>query len=123
MHRLTYAEAVEQWTQDEHAYGDGDAPPRKATSAMPDCAGIAEPLWQVYENVSEGTPVSPAFATRPELWTYLLSLGAAQRPSLTGQPPPSRAYVDDLMERGTAATMMVVAVETRPGERGRVLPL
>lgn len=43
-----------------------------------------DPTWlQVYETVSEGTPVTPPFATREELVDYLVSAGGHSREAAT----------------------------------------
>lgn len=62
--------------------------------------------WQVYETVSEGTPISPAFATKEELIEYLVENGDewAQR---RGTSPPSRAAVEAFVEGGWAPSMLV----------------
>ncbi len=37
--------------------------------------GAEQPWWQMYETVSEGTPVTPAFATAEELIDWLATVG------------------------------------------------
>jgi hypothetical protein len=62
--------------------------------------------WQVYETVSEGTPVSPPFATAEELIDYLVENGDFwdQR---RGAHPPSREAVESFVKDGWAPSMIV----------------
>ena len=60
------------WVKDQD-WWEYDSPPNRE-SYRPDFA--EPPTWfQVYENVSEGTPVSPPFATKEELVEYLVEHG------------------------------------------------
>ena len=67
-----------------------------------------EPTWfQVYETVSEGTPVSPPFATKEELIEYLVEYGdfwCQQR----RENPPSREAATAFVESEWAPSMMVM---------------
>ena len=59
-----------------------------------------EPTWyQVYEDVSEGTPVSPPFETAEELIDYLAANGDfwAQK---SGTPPPTREAAAQFVRNG-----------------------
>lgn len=84
----SYREAVEEWiagralwTQGKHpdqkdrAYEDwaGDAPQRSAY--LPEWPEGSATWYQVYETVSDGTPVTPPFAKRMELVEYLVKHG------------------------------------------------
>ncbi len=66
-----------------------------------------EPTWlRVYETVTEGTPVSPAFATADELIDYLCEHGdywAKER----GTPPPSRKAATQFVSGGWAPSMVI----------------
>lgn len=68
-------EALERHPEykDEMQYWEWDSPP------SPDYyrpKWLEEPTWvQVYETVSEGTPVTPPFATKEELVEYLVEYG------------------------------------------------
>lgn len=44
---------------------------------MPDWSDIERTHWMMYESVSEGTPISPAFATPQELCRWLVKTGAS----------------------------------------------
>lgn len=61
--KLTYAE----W--------NGERP--RAEDYMPDFALGSETHFMMYENTSEGTPISPAFATPEELARWLADTGAS----------------------------------------------
>lgn len=78
-----------------------------------------EAVWfQVYENVSEGTPVTPPFATREELVAYLIEKGDFwqqerwRRGDTFMQPNPpgySRAAAENfVLKDGYAPSMVVV---------------
>lgn len=68
-----------------------------------------ERTWlQVYETVSEGTPVSPAFATREELIEYLVTHGDYWDQS-RGDGGWQRANAESFVGRGWAPSMMTVA--------------
>jgi len=56
-----------------YAEWDGDAPERKYY--RPHWNESEATWWQVYETVSEGTPVTPSFATKEELVEYLVANG------------------------------------------------
>ena len=63
----------------------------------------ADATWvQLYETVSEGTPVSPAFATLPELRAWLLAHG-----DYWSSTPPSEASLDLLIHHGVAPSFIV----------------
>lgn len=67
-----------------------------------------EATWvQVYETVSEGTPVSPPFATREELIDYLATNGDFWDQS-RGDGPWARASAIAFVNSGWAPSMMFV---------------
>ena len=53
--------------------------------------------WVMYENVSEGTPLTPAFATREELVHFL-----STQTDFWGQGPMSREAAEALVQKGHA---------------------
>lgn len=71
--------------------------------------------WQVYETVSEGTPVTPPFATPEELVNYLATHGdfwdqrrrAEGRTSMPCGPWP-REHAEAFVKRGWAPSVVVV---------------
>lgn len=92
MHDTPYVDAITEWVDGWHAWERGERPPY----CTPESAELpyweyhdgppdpkhyrkpwnAEPTWwQVYETVSEGTPVTPPFATTDELIDYLVANG------------------------------------------------
>ena len=70
--------------------------------------------WQVYETVSEGTPVSPAFATPEELVDYLVANGdfwdqarrKSGRSSMNCQPW-DRKVAETFVKQGWATSFVV----------------
>lgn len=94
MHDRPWIEAIGEWIKNHELWEQGEHPDQKKDYAK-DCKYYAEyggdapkfkyyrPDWkkedmtwyQVYETVSEGTPVTPAFATREELVEYLIFNG------------------------------------------------
>lgn len=67
-----------------------------------------EATWfQVWETVSEGTPVSPPFATTEELVDYLAANGDFWDQS-RGDPPWNREVAAKFVGSGWAPSMMVV---------------
>jgi len=71
MHDETHAEAMKEW-EAEH---DEDEDPPKPEKYRPDWKKEDMTWFQVYETVSEGTPITPPFATREELVEYLVANG------------------------------------------------
>ena len=89
------------WTKTRRYWESAGGPPDR-TYYRP--AFIAEPTWyQVYETVSEGTPVSPPFETPEELVDYLAANGDfwAQK---RGTPPPSREAAEAFVRDGFGMT-------------------
>jgi len=89
----SYAEAAEEWIREFYLWQEGKHPSQshewakeykyyweyEGTPPEKDyylSEFTEEPTWyQVYETVSEGTPVSPPFATKEELIDYLVEYG------------------------------------------------
>lgn len=89
-----YLSAVEEWFKEHQLWEKGEHPDQKGDDMgeyryyadwngnppdrdyyHPDWKPEEMTWWQVYETVSEGTPVSPAFATPEELIEYLIANG------------------------------------------------
>lgn len=91
-----YLEALDEWLQEHHQWEDGthtafaehgytkaEYPHYANYGGNPPDVEYFRPnwtpeemiWWQVYETVSEGTPVTPPFATREELVDYLVANG------------------------------------------------
>lgn len=90
----SYAETLKNWKWSNESWKKGEYPDQKDGSGK-DCESYAEwageapepeyyrpewkkdqaTWWQVYETVSEGTPVSPPFETQKELVDYLVKNG------------------------------------------------
>jgi hypothetical protein len=75
-----------------------------ASTHMPDFAVPADELgWCLYETVSEGTPVTPVFATAAELIEHLCTVGQDW-----DQVPMRRASAEAIVDQGgTFATMVM----------------
>lgn len=70
-------------------------------------AWTEEPTWvQMYETVSEGTPVTPAFATKEELIDYLVTHGDFWDQK-RGDGGWKRENAKQFVEAGWAPSMMV----------------
>lgn len=75
-----------------------------------------EATWfQVWETVSEGTPITPPFATEAELVTYLRHRGDFWR-QREGRGGYSQDAAEAFVARGSAPSMVVVANPGRPPE-------
>ena len=83
----SYAEDAEEWDADAALWSRGEHPHQRdypfeewdglrpvAADYMPDF-GDADLGWCLYETVSEGTPVTPVFATAEELIGHLCTVG------------------------------------------------
>ncbi len=92
MFRRSYAEALKEWQEDKAKWDRGEFPDyadadskllsyEEWAGEAPDIEYYApfnedECTWyQVWETVSEGTPVTPPFATQQELIEYLVAKG------------------------------------------------
>lgn len=76
-------------------YWDWDGPPPDRFFYRPDWRPEAMTWWQAYETVSEGTPVTPAFATAEALVGFL-----ATQPDFMGDGPRSRESAERLVRGG-----------------------
>jgi len=87
----TYEEAFEDW--EEYGKADGDDPPVHAEYRP---AFEQEPTaYQIYEDVTEGTPVSPVFETLNALIDWLVEQGH------------SRQSAEDFAEAGWVPSRMI----------------
>jgi hypothetical protein len=81
-------------------------------------AFTSEPTWfQLYETVSEGTPVTPPFATEAELIDYLCTQGDfwSQKRQVRdpgSDPIPTREQATALVKGGWAPSMLIIGGET-----------
>ena len=73
-HKGEHPSQMSEWAADCEYYWEYDGNPPDKEYYLPELT--EEPTWyQVYETVSEGTPVSPPFATKEELVDYLVENG------------------------------------------------
>ena len=86
-------QAAEDWERTEPPVGEG---------------------WQVWETVSEGSPISPVFATPEELVDYLAE-GGDEWCRHSGNPPPSREAATKFVESGFAMSMIVANGKMKSG--------
>lgn len=106
--REYYPRGLAEWLQDE-------APPNP--SAYRTYSDDEATWFQAYETVSEGTPVSPPFATAEELVDYLAENGDYWDQGRGDKPAPRAAY-EAFVKGGWAPSMamvggrVVVGVET-----------
>lgn len=91
--------------------GSGEDPSDAETSAKHESWQRVEPpsgdWWQVWETVSEGSPVTPAFATADELIDYLVEKGDAWDQK-RGHPGWKYESAKAFVESGWAPSAMVV---------------
>lgn len=117
----SYREAAEEWERDCVLWSRGTHPDQVAgrsagvdrprffwdwSSGPPDEANYRpdwseEPTWfQAYETVSEGTPITPPFATEAELVDYLVEYGDGW------DRPVSRRAAEAFVKSGWAPSMV-----------------
>lgn len=112
-------EAQEAWDAEAAAFVPNDECSTYAEwdGERPDDPRYYRPDWtdeerthvQLYETVSEGTPLTPAFATPAELVTYLCTIG----PSWGG--PWTRETAERFVEIGWAPSFVVSSAGITPG--------
>lgn len=102
--RPSYFDAAKHPADLKHWEYDGGPPDREYYRPWSD----DEAIWfQVWETVSEGTPVSPPFATREELIDYLAANGDFWDQK-RGDGPWSRESAERFVAMGWAPSMMMV---------------
>lgn len=112
-----YVENIVLWSKGAHPdqqdegmarykyYWDWDGAPPDEGAYRPEWR--EEPTWfQVYETVSEGTPVTPAFPTRRELVDYLVSYGDTWN-QWRGEGGWDRASAEQFVNAGSVPSMVV----------------
>ena len=128
----TYEDAADEWLLELAKWEAGDNPDRydkdlgcryywDYEDGVPDATSYRpvfteEPTWfQVYETVSEGTPVTPPFSTEAALVDYLSENGDFWDQS-RGDRPPSRKNAQRFVSGGYAPSMMVI--QPKDGSQG-----
>ena len=124
MYDRSYREAAETWrkkfaeweaserqkyfqeTGEDYEYWDWNGQPPDKNYYRPDWKPDEVTWIQVYETVSEGTPVSPPFATREELIDYLVENGDFWDQK-RGDGGWTRENATAFVGRGFAMSMMV----------------
>jgi hypothetical protein len=111
--REWYAE-WEKWERGEKPDGaentqhfwEWDGGPPDPEYCRPDWKPEEMAWWQVYETVSEGTPVTPPFATPEELVDYLATHGDFWDQK-RGDGPWPRASAEKFVKTGWAPSMVI----------------
>lgn len=112
----SYVERMADYERDRAAYRpeDHDGLPFAEWDGPPPDPAYYRPAWpegsatafQVYENVSEGTPVSPVFATREALIDWLVNDGSGMGIGGT-RAPLSRKAAERFADAGYAPSMVM----------------
>lgn len=139
MYDQTFDDAFDEWLSEFDRVRSGDLRDYE-TSCYPD--GLASwlednpppercfyrpytddqaPWFQAYETVSEGTPVSPPFATRGELVDYLSANGDFWDQD-RGNAPASREAYEAFVAGGWAPSMVMVGSRVMSGVDALVDP-
>ncbi len=84
------------------AYYEAGEEPRSEDTLMPDWSDRTDLGWCLYETVTEGTPVTPVFATAEELVEYLATVGQDH-----DDVPYRRAAAEALVRHGSSCGSMV----------------
>lgn len=98
-----------EW-ESEHGrcpYEEWEGPPPDPDYYRPAWPEGSATAFQVYENVSEGTPVSPVFATREALVEWLVNDGSGMGIGGTRQPL-SRVAAERFADSGYAPSMVMI---------------
>lgn len=129
MHSSTFEEVAKEWKDGFAAWERGEKPDYCTTpnveyweynGAPPDDRAYYRPwktedaTWfQLWENVSEGTPVTPPFATKEELIEYLVTKGCFWDDGKGW----SRKAAENVVNGGYAPSMIIAGgVVYRPGD-------
>lgn len=127
MHDTPYSKAIGEWIKNHLLWECGKHPDQLNGSFGKGCRYYAEwagnppdveyyrPDWkpedmtwyQVYETVSEGTPVSPPFATREELVDYLMNHGDFWDQKRGAKPWSRKSAESFVMGSGWAPSIVI----------------
>jgi hypothetical protein len=134
MYDQTWADAVREWKDGYAAWERGEHPQFHAGGEFwefyappgdPDDYRTFtddEATWFcVYETVSEGTPVTPPFATAAELVDYLTTHGDFGRQQY-GEPPWTRANAEAFIKAGWMPSAWVVMPAVGTGAATQEVP-
>lgn len=122
-----YIEAMNQWIIEHELWEKGEHPDQKngecgeyryyaQWARNPPDVEYYRPDWkpeemtwfQVYETVSEGTPVTPPFATREELVDYLVTNGDYWDQYRDAEVPWSRKQAEAFVFGGGSAPSLII---------------
>lgn len=93
---------------DKYAYWEWEGNPPDRKYYLPHRTDEEATWYQLYETVSEGTPVSPPFETKKELIDYLVENGDFWCQGRPDERPPTREQATRLVEGGWAPSMIMV---------------
>ena len=117
-----FCEMYAWWEKNEKGTDWDDGPPEPADVYRPHWEDHERTWVQLYETVSEGTPLTPPMPTREALRAWLLAYGDdyEQRGAREDSRPvrlPSKAGVDALLNNGWGPSMTATSVtNTATGE-------
>lgn len=98
-------EEVREGLRDRWLYGK---PPHYNVGVMPDWPEEQRTHWQMYEDTTEGTPISPVFATPEELARWLSDTGAS---FFANMPAPYEHWLE--VARGTAPGLPMFTIRKK----------
>ena len=120
MHDQAFAAAAREWQdqllmwqegkhpdyQDGVFYWEYEGDPPAREDYRPDFA--EEPTWyQVYQTISEGTPVTPPFATEEELIDYLATVGEFPNSVHPVAIPVPREQAERFVKAGSVSSFVI----------------
>lgn len=85
------------------SFEEWEGPPPDASEFMPDWPESERTHYMMYEDTSEGTPISPAFGTAEELARWLADTGASACGDMTAS---YEAWLSTI-KRGSAPSMVI----------------
>lgn len=99
LHDRSYVEAMAEWIHD----GEHEDERPNHVFYRPEWSDDIRTAYQVYETVTEGTPISPVFQTREELIDWLVNCGT--RMGISGSAHKmSREQAERFADAGWAPT-------------------
>lgn len=94
--------------REKYRFWEWDTPPRRDSYRDREWTEAEATAFQLYEDVTEGTPVSPVFATAAELVDWLCEAGD-EWDRKRGSRPWDRQQAERIVAGGWAPSMVVVS--------------
>lgn len=104
----THPDQGEEWAADYKYFWEHSSPPDKDTYRDRAWTDAEATHYQIYETVSEGTPVTPSFADPEQLITYLINRGTYWDHGKGWSEKAARSFVT----AGWASSMIIVNDDT-----------